>query len=489
MSILDKVKKNTKAGKGMIETLDKSIYLNEKCNTPTIMPVLNLALSGELNSGIQGGVTIFAGPSKHFKSNLALLCIKSYLDKYPDAACLFLDNEFGINNEYISNMGIDASRVIHIPFDTVENLRNEISSQLDGLVRGDKLILLVDSIGNVAAQKEMSDAEEDKSASDMGSRAKALKSLFRVITVKSKIKDIPIVMINQTYSSQGMFPKDVMGGGCVVKGTKIQTPNGLINIEDIKVGDEVITQYGIKEVSHTWNPDTLVEGTPECIEIEFEDGYKLTCSETHKFIVNGEWIEARDLEESFFVSVLSDKELGIRTIKQVGKLPVYDISIKSDVYDEQQYALENNVISHNTGPMYAADSVIFLTRAQEKQGTDITGYTFTMKVEKGRRVKEASKLKFTALFDKGVLLYSGLLDIALATGHVIKPSTGWYCKASDQSKKYREAEIQSSEDFWKDILADEKFQKACRKLFKLETQTDELEDNIDYNSIDVEDIE
>ena len=345
MSILDKVKKNTKAGKGMIETLDKSIYLNEKCNTPTIMPVLNLALSGELDSGIEGGVTIFAGPSKHFKSNLALLCVKSYLDKYPDAACLFLDNEFGINHDYINNMAIDASRLIHIPFDTVENLRNEISAQLDGLVRGDKLILLVDSIGNVASHKEMSDAEDDKAAADMGSRAKALKSLFRVITVKSKIKDIPIVMINQTYSSQGMFPKDVMSGG--------------------------------------------------------------------------------------------------------------------------------------SSGMYAADSVIFLTRAQEKQGTDIAGYTFTMKVEKGRRVKEASKLKFTALFDKGVLLYSGLLDIALATGHVIKPSVGWYAKASDQSRKYRESEIQESNEFWQDILADEKFQKACKKLFKLETpKDDELEDDI-----------
>lgn len=345
MSILDKVKKNTKAGKGMIETLDKSMYLNEKCNTPTIMPVLNLALSGELDSGIEGGVTIFAGPSKHFKSNLALLCVKSYLDRYPDAACLFLDNEFGINHDYINNMGIDASRMIHIPFDTVENLRNEISAQLDGLVRGDKLILLVDSIGNVASHKEMSDAEDDKAAADMGSRAKALKSLFRVITVKSKIKDIPIVMINQTYSSQGMFPKDVMSGG--------------------------------------------------------------------------------------------------------------------------------------SSGMYAADSVIFLTRAQEKQGTDIAGYTFTMKVEKGRRVKEASKLKFTALFDKGVLLYSGLLDIALATGHVIKPSVGWYAKASDQSRKYRESEIQESNEFWQDILADEKFQKACKKLFKLETpKDDELEDDI-----------
>ena len=179
------------------------------------------------------------------------------------------------------------------------------------------------------------------------------------------------------------------------------------------------------------------------------------------------------------VEHIRESEMKIKSIKRIGKLPVYDISIKSDNYDEQQYISENGIIQHNTGPMYSADSVIFLTRAQEKQGTDIAGYTFTMKVEKGRRVKEASKLKFTALFDKGVLLYSGLLDIALATGHVIKPSVGWYAKASDQSRKYRESEIQESNEFWQDILADEKFQKACKKLFKLETpKDDELEDDI-----------
>lgn len=127
---------------------------------------MSILLSGELDSGIEGGVT---GPSKDFKSNLAL-CVKSYLDRYPDAACLFLDNEFGINYDYIDIMGNDASRMIHIPFDTVENLRNEISAQLDGLVRGDKLILLVDSIGNVASQKET--PKDDELEDDIALRDK-----------------------------------------------------------------------------------------------------------------------------------------------------------------------------------------------------------------------------------------------------------------------------------------------------------------------------
>jgi intein/homing endonuclease len=81
----------------------------------------------------------------------------------------------------------------------------------------------------------------------------------------------------------------------VVEGTEIQTPDGLKEIQDFNVGEKVITQYGEKEVKYVWNPDTLEDGNPECFEIEFEDGYKVTCSAEHKFIVDGDWVEAKNL--------------------------------------------------------------------------------------------------------------------------------------------------------------------------------------------------
>jgi len=86
-----------------------------------------------------------------------------------------------------------------------------------------------------------------------------------------------------------------MSGGCLVEGTLLQTPNGLKAIEQFVVGDTVITMSGEKEVTHTWNPDTLENGEPECFEIEFEDGLKITCSENHPFLVNGDWVEAKNL--------------------------------------------------------------------------------------------------------------------------------------------------------------------------------------------------
>ena len=71
----------------------------------------------------------------------------------------------------------------------------------------------------------------------------------------------------------------------------------LKNIQVIEVGDLVQTKDGNRSVINTWNPETLVNGTPECYEIEFEDGYKVVCSETHKFLIDGQWIEAKDLVE------------------------------------------------------------------------------------------------------------------------------------------------------------------------------------------------
>ena len=92
-----------------------------------------------------------------------------------------------------------------------------------------------------------------------------------------------------------MFPKNIVSGGCVVEGTEIQTPDGLKNVEDFNVGEKVITLNGDKVVSHVWNPDTLEDGNPECYEVEFEDGFKATVSDKHKFLVNEEWVEAKDL--------------------------------------------------------------------------------------------------------------------------------------------------------------------------------------------------
>ena len=64
----------------------------------------------------------------------------------------------------------------------------------------------------MASRKEVDDATEGKTVADM-SRAKQIKSLFRMVTPHLTIKDIPMVVVNHTYKEIGMFPKDIVGGG------------------------------------------------------------------------------------------------------------------------------------------------------------------------------------------------------------------------------------------------------------------------------------
>ena len=302
MSILDKIKKNSSIKDSAI--LAKSKFFTEKDMIPTSIPIINVALSAKLDGGLTPGLTMWAGPSKHFKTAFSLLMAKSYMEKYPDAALLFYDSEFGTPQSYFDTFGIDTNRVLHTPITDVEQLKHDIMGQITNIERGDRVIILVDSIGNLASKKEVDDALDGKSAADM-TRAKQIKSLFRMVTPHLSMKDIPMVVVNHTYKTMELYSKDVVGGGCLVEGTKIKLADDTFkNVEDFLVGDLVKTLDGDKEVTYTWNPETLDDGEPECFEVEFEDGYKVICSDKHKFLIDNEWVEAKDLIVGSNVSVV-----------------------------------------------------------------------------------------------------------------------------------------------------------------------------------------
>jgi RecA/RadA recombinase len=333
MSILDKIKKNSSIKESAI--LSKSKFFTQKDMIPTSVPIINVALSGRLDGGLTPGLTMWAGPSKHFKTAFSLLMAKSYLEKYDDAALLFYDSEFGTPQSYFDSFGIDTNRVLHTPLTDIEQLKFDIMQQLTNLERGDRLIIVIDSIGNLASKKEVEDALEGKSVADM-SRAKQVKSLFRMVTPHLTMKDVPMIVVNHTYKEIGMFPKDIVGGG--------------------------------------------------------------------------------------------------------------------------------------TGSYYSADNIFIIGRQQEKEGTEVVGYNFIINVEKSRYVKEKSKIPVSVSFDGGVSRWSGLLDIALDGGFVVKPSNGWYSKVDDdgviQDKKYRIKETDTS-DFWLSIIKSKKFQNYVKDKYQI----------------------
>jgi RecA/RadA recombinase len=172
MSLLDKLKKNTTIKDSAI--LSKSKFFTDKDVIPTDVPMINVALSGRLDGGLVPGLTMLAGPSKHFKTAFALLMASAYQKKYPDAAILFYDSEFGTPQKYFETFNIDMDRVLHTPITDVEQLKHDIVNQLLSIEKNDKVIIVLDSIGNLASRKEVDDATEGKTVADM-SRAKQIK--------------------------------------------------------------------------------------------------------------------------------------------------------------------------------------------------------------------------------------------------------------------------------------------------------------------------
>ena len=207
---MDRLKKNSKIK--TTEVLSESKFFTEKDMVPTNVPMVNVALSGSVDGGVTPGLTVLAGPSKHFKTSFALLMAGAYLEAKKDAVLLFYDSEFGSPQSYFEQFGIDTSRVLHTPITNVEELKFDLISQLEEISREEDVIIVIDSIGNLASKKELEDTINEKSVADM-SRAKALKGLFRMCTPYLAMKNIPLLAVNHTYKEIGLFPKDIVGGG------------------------------------------------------------------------------------------------------------------------------------------------------------------------------------------------------------------------------------------------------------------------------------
>lgn len=196
----------------LTSTLSESKIYNQKKVVRTKVPMINVAFSGKTDGGVTSGLTIFAGPSKHFKTGFTLLTANAFLEAYPNGIILFYDSEFGSPDSYFASLGVDPDRVVHTPITNIEELKFDIMQQLDNIERGDEVLIMIDSVGNLASKKEVEDALKQNTAADM-TRAKQLKSLFRMVTPHLTIKNIPMIVVNHTYQTQEMYSKAVVSGG------------------------------------------------------------------------------------------------------------------------------------------------------------------------------------------------------------------------------------------------------------------------------------
>jgi RecA/RadA recombinase len=347
MSLKDRLIKNSTID--YTSTLTESKIYSKKDMIQTPVPMINVALGGSVDGGLTPGLTMLAGPSKHFKTGFSLLLASAFLKKYEDGVVLFYDSEFGTPQSYFETFGIDLDSVIHTPITDVEELKHDIMKQMKDIERGDKVFILVDSIGNLASKKEVEDAIDGKSVADM-TRAKQLKSLFRMVTPHLSLKDIPMAVVNHTYKEIGMFPKDIVGGG--------------------------------------------------------------------------------------------------------------------------------------TGSYYSADNIWILGRQQDKDGSEIAGYHFIINIEKSRYVKEKSKIPITISWEGGINKWSGLFDVALEGGYIVKPKNGWYALVDRETGEIQEPnmrakDIVNNKELWMKMFKETDFSQYIEKKYKVAVSSIIEEDEVE----------
>lgn len=176
----------------------------------------------------------------------------------------------------------------------------------------------------------------------------------------------------------------------------------------------------------------------------------------------------------------------IQNITKVGKRPVFDISVE----DVEHYLFENGVVSHNTGGMYSANQVFIIGKAQEKEGSDLVGWQFTLNVEKSRFVREKSKFPFTITFEGGINKWSGLLDIALELGFVQKPKQGFYSRidieTGEVEEKLYRAKATNNSEFWEPLLKSTAFKTAVYNRYAISSHSivsdEDIEESFSSNS-------
>lgn len=311
--------------------LSESRLFEAKDIVTTNVPALNIALSGDaFFGGMVPGLVQIAAESQHFKSKFAIELVGAFLNKFPAGIVLFYDSEFGTPESYFKDINIE--NIIHCPVLNLEQFRSDIVKQLNEITQEDRVLILVDSLGNMPTIKELTDAADEKVTQDM-TRAKVMKSVFRMIMPLINSKDVYGVMVNHTYKTIEMYSKDVPTGG--------------------------------------------------------------------------------------------------------------------------------------TGSIYNSNVIWTITKAKEKEEKETKGFQFTICTYKSRFIKADTKIPIMVYFDEGIKRWSGMLDLAVEAGYVIRPTAQSYARKDKPDEKYKAKDIEDNEEFWMALFNETDINEWIKKEFKI----------------------
>jgi RecA/RadA recombinase len=179
---------------------------------------LNACVSGSLFGGWPNNRSCsIAGPSGTGKTYLVLNSIRRAIDMGYNV--IFYDSEAAVDKTLMKKFGIDTDKVNYQPINTVQEFRSSVTTITKRMQEAKrtgadlpKMMIILDSAGNLATQKEINDAVSGSEKSDM-TRSKILKSIFRIIMTPLADLKVPFIFTNHTYQTQDFISRQVAGGG------------------------------------------------------------------------------------------------------------------------------------------------------------------------------------------------------------------------------------------------------------------------------------
>lgn len=258
--------------------------------------VVNALVSGSIFGGYpQNRVTAVAGESSVGKTYFAMTTVKTFLDNDPTGEVVYFDSESAFTKEMFVERGMDTNRIAMVPVATLDEFKFQalkILEQYSEIPKEDRppLLMVLDSLGNLSSEKELNDASEGKSVQDM-TRGRSIRSIFRVLTLKLGKLNVPMLVTNHVYA-------------CLTAGHMVQTERGFVPIEEICVGENVLTSVGFQQVQNVFSYESV-----NTMELELEDGTVIKCTPNHKFFEKNTktWVAAEDICEGMDLSVVGDE--------------------------------------------------------------------------------------------------------------------------------------------------------------------------------------
>ena len=185
--------------------------------------IFNALVSGSIFGGVSGNkITAIAGESSTGKTFFSLAVVKNFLNTHPDGYCLYFDTEAAVNKSLIESRGIDTKRFVVVNVVTIEEFRTKALKAVDIYLKKPTeerkpCIFVLDSLGMLSTEKEITDALNDKQVRDM-TKSQLVKGAFRMLTLKLGQANVPLIVTNHTYDVIGAYiPTKEMGGGSGLK--------------------------------------------------------------------------------------------------------------------------------------------------------------------------------------------------------------------------------------------------------------------------------